>query len=408
MRNFMAATLIAVLVSVPSCSKLRTDLNLGKSRRENDYGLLKPRDNHPASGLTPNGKTIYAAGIDYPKGYDWVRDTAYGTVECKIVLFAGKERILEVEAGPGHEISPEADMFRIRQGHIYTDYSTENETVIQKDGNLLFRYGGRERIKGFLICGGKIHTLGESRDGKGFSYRIDGKAILERKEGKIVGQMGNPAYEGGALYEDEGHVYFSYTGTSAEKTELFVVMDGEPSKVGLASNTTEVFDCRIRDGKMYRIENRGEAVGNPYIICGESVKFCSRYINGKRTAFGCKILRSGETFLAGGYYNYDDSHILRVLWDRNGILETAFGALGTYVSDSSRADVTTDEGGVSIVLNGEEIRIYGSYKLFSPVCFSLSDDYYAIALSGPSPILRYNNIVYPLTINGPLTEIRVE
>ena len=263
-------------------------------------------------------------------------------------------------------------------------------------------------MKGFLLVGESVHTLGESREGKGFTYRIDGKCIFERKEGKIVGEMGNPAFEGGALYEDEGHVYFSYTGTSLEKTELFVVKDGEPSKVGLSDYTTEVFDCRIKDGKMYRIENRGEAPGNPYIICGESVKFCARYINGKRTAFGCRILRSGEDFLAGGYYNYDDSRILRALWNKNGILETAFGALGTYVSDGSRADVSTDEGGVSIILDGEEIRLFGSYRLYSPVCFTMSDTDYAIALSGPSPIIRYNETVYPLTINGPLTEVRVE
>ena len=323
MKNFVTATLIAVIVYVPSCSRMRADLHFGKSRRENDPGLVNPRQYH-GSGQTPDGKTVYASGIDYPEGYDWVRDTAYGKVKCKIVLFAGKERLRSIEAGPGQEVSPDPDMFRIRLGHIYTDYSTETETVIRKDGIELFRYPGRESLKGFLIVGDNIHTLGESRSGKGFTYRIDGKCILERKEGKIVGQMGNPAYEGGALYEDEGHVYFSYTGASLDKTELFVVKDGESSRVGIAENTTEVFDCRIRDGKMYRIENRGEAVGNPYIICGESVKFCARYINGKRIAFACRILRSGDNFLAGGYYNYDDSRILRALWDKNGIVETSF------------------------------------------------------------------------------------
>ena len=407
MKNFVTATLIAVIVYVPSCSRMRADLHFGKSRRENDPGLMNPRQYH-GSGQTPDGKTVYASGIDYPEGYDWVRDTACGRVNCKIVLFAGKERLRSIEAGPGQEVSPDPDMFRIRLGHIYTDYSTETETVIRKDGIELFRYPGRETLKGFLIVGDNIHTLGENRSGKGFTYRIDGKCILERKEGKIVGQMGNPAYEGGALYEDEGHVYFSYTGASLDKTELFVVKDGESSKVGIAEKTTEVFDCRIKDGKMYRIENRGEAVGNPYIICGESVKFCARYINGKRIALACRILRSGDNFLAGGYYNYDDSRILRALWDKNGIVETSFGTLGTYVTDSSRADVSTDDGGVSVVLDGEETRLYGSYKLFSPVCFSLSDQGFAIALSGPSPIVRYNETVFPLTLNGPLTEVRIE
>lgn len=407
MKNFIAATLIAVIVSVPSCSRLRADLHLGKSRRENDPGISDVRQNH-RSGSTHDGKTVYASGIEYPEGYDWARDTAYGKVECKIVLFAGKERLLSIDAGPGHEISPDPDMFRIRQGHIFTNYSTDSETVIRKDGTELFRYPGRERIKGFLILGESIHTLGERRDEKGFTYRIDGKCILERKEGKIIGQMGNPAYEGGALYEDEGHVYFSYTGTSNDKMDLFIVKDGEPSKVGISEYTTEVFDCRIRDGKMYRVENRGEAPGNPYIICGESVKFCARYINGKRIAFGCRILRSGEDFLAGGYYNYDDSRILRALWNKNGTQETSFGELRTYVSDSSRADISTDDSGVSIILDGEETRIHGSYKLYSPVCFTLSDDGFAIALSGPSPAVRHNETVYPITINGPLTEVRIE
>ena len=61
---------------------------------------------------------------------------------------------------------------RIREGHLYTDNLDGTETVIRRDGEELFRYPGRESLRGFLLVGGKVHTLGQNLDGDGFAYRI--------------------------------------------------------------------------------------------------------------------------------------------------------------------------------------------------------------------------------------------
>ena len=34
----------------------------------------------------PDSPVFYLAGIEYPPGYDWRRDTGYGTVECRLFL----------------------------------------------------------------------------------------------------------------------------------------------------------------------------------------------------------------------------------------------------------------------------------------------------------------------------------
>jgi hypothetical protein len=74
-------------------------------------------------------------------------------------------------------------MHRIIDGHLYTDYSSDSVTIIKKDGKPLLTYPAAEMICDFQVRGDEVHTLGHSRDGGGFSYRVNGRTILERTAG---------------------------------------------------------------------------------------------------------------------------------------------------------------------------------------------------------------------------------
>ena len=190
---------------------------------DGDYDF-KPRkyrfQTMPAPGekqqaVPPEG-ALYITCAEFPEGYDYRTDPDYGSVEATLVLFADGSRITSLAAGPGSAFSIDPDMHRVRGGHLYTDGVDGNGTVFHRDGEKIFSYEGRESVRGFMVIDNKVHTLGQSRSGGGFSYRINGQLVFSRKEGYILGDMSYPSPEGGALRTDgkdsDGmpKIYFSY------------------------------------------------------------------------------------------------------------------------------------------------------------------------------------------------------
>ena len=113
----------------------------------------------PADGVQSSGEgqpqeagiSYYLAAAVYPDGYDWLKDPQYGSVDCEILLLEEDgDEVLRFQTGHEYGISTDADMIRCSGAHVFTDYSTEGETVIGRDGEEIFRYPGREMLKGFL------------------------------------------------------------------------------------------------------------------------------------------------------------------------------------------------------------------------------------------------------------------
>ena len=63
-------------------------------------------------------------------------------------------------------------------------------TVIKKNGKYLFSYPGREMMIGMHADSSGVYTLGQSRRGKGFSFRRDGGLLFENAKGDLLGQIG--------------------------------------------------------------------------------------------------------------------------------------------------------------------------------------------------------------------------
>ena len=119
----------------------------------------------------------YMTALDYQNGYDWRADTARESVKCSLIVYADGKQIMKVPVGEEYETGADVDMHRIAGGHLYTDYSTSEETIIKRDGRLLFRSPGPEAIHGMCVSGDDVYTLGQSRNGEGFSFRKNGKSF---------------------------------------------------------------------------------------------------------------------------------------------------------------------------------------------------------------------------------------
>lgn len=170
--------IIASLMAVCSCGLSET----GQSQRPAGDGSWR----NPAfsnDSTSTDRKRCYVTGLDYPDGYNWRSDTENGTVKCSLVVFRDGIPAMKIPVGHEYNVSPDPDMHRVIKGHLYTDYSTDGQTVIKKDGQEIFRYQGREMILGMAVSDGDIYTLGQPRQGEGFTYRRNGEPLVQRTAG---------------------------------------------------------------------------------------------------------------------------------------------------------------------------------------------------------------------------------
>lgn len=199
---------------------------------------------------------VLICGAEYPQAYDWKRDTAYGRVTADMVLFRDGERTLTISTGGSSGLSPHPDMhYLMDDGHLYSQGQPGSSTRLFRDGKEFITYKGYELIRGLAVVGDDIYTLGQSRSGEGFSYRKNGKALLSRSSGHIVGQMNsNPHYPTGALYTDSGQLHFSYWEQKDDGQYLWtLVTDGVEKQLHFKCSPSELFDIRVIDGDVYRL-----------------------------------------------------------------------------------------------------------------------------------------------------------
>ena len=325
-----------------------------------------PRDSHePAThrrdsvlpDAPPPGEHVYLTAVRFPDGFAWDLDTCAVDGEVWIDLYRDGEIVRSIPAGP----SVHADMHRYLGGHLYADHSTDTETVVFRDGAELFRFENREALQGFLVREDGVHTLGQDRDGDGFTYRVDGRTVFRSETGTVLGSPDAPGAPGGALTEYGEDVYYAYCLTSERGKEYQVMRNAERHLTfPVADGTREVL---IADGKVSRLRSKSrgglvlEVDGKEFrlgIGGGETCLWsrlvpweddvaalvCARNADGKKyylkTALGKSFSpSSGETvsdLLCDGIrmgWTVTDGRggLLRVRWSDGGVTEGTGGCL---------------------------------------------------------------------------------
>ena len=325
-----------------------------------------PRSSHePGAGWrradsiasAPSGEHVYLTAVRFPDGYAWDLDTCAVDGEVWIDLYRDGERVRSIPAGA----SVHPDMHRYVGGHLYTDYSTAAETVVSRDGAELFRFEGREALRGFLVREDGIHTLGQDRDGDGFTYRIDGRIVYRSETGMLLGSPDGAGAPGGALTEyGEDDVFYACCLPTERGKEYHVMRNAERFRTfPIGDGTREIL---VVDGIVSRVQSkpRGlvlEVDGKAFPLGlggGESCLWCrmaawngdilalicAKGTGGKRyflqTADGQRFTpASGETvsdLLSDGKrmgWTVSDGKgsLLRVRWSDGGVTEGTGGYL---------------------------------------------------------------------------------
>ena len=242
MRKLIGTLGLALLAA--AC--IRDPLFPGTSRNSHEPGAGRRTDS-TGTDTRPPEEHVWLTAVRFPDGFAWDLDTCAVDGEVWIDLYRDGEMVRSQPAGA----SVHPDMHRYTGGHLYTDWSTDTETVLSRDGAELFRFEGREAIRGFLVREDGVHTLGQDRDGSGFTYRIDGRTLYRSETGAVLGGPDAPGAAGGALTEYGEDVFYVCCLPSERGKEYHVMRNAERYQSFPTSEWT--LDVLFSGGKVARV-----------------------------------------------------------------------------------------------------------------------------------------------------------
>lgn len=343
--------------------------------------------------------TTYVTAFDYPDGYDWRLNQEKGSVRCSLVVFADKKPVLKVPVGDVYCVSDDPDMHRVIDGHLYTDYATDDRTIIKKDGKPYISYEGRESIVDMCVYKDSVYTLGQKRNEKGFSYRVNGRIVLERESG----------YPFGRLVCSTGDMSFAFAepvSTSGEKTErYYYYAGGTVRQTALREDVRKVWDVWVHEGEVCYLASL-TGVSEPVMVSNQGLKglpvpYGTSVVSGRM--FGVGDVMGAEMMLAS------ESSLSSALW-LDGRLYRSF-ASGMTVSS-----IWTGQEGVACALNagsvseeglifrmGETYRIPAGFVCLGSSPINVADGMLTAGLSslvGDRPLLWEDGVTEELDVNG--------
>lgn len=358
------------------------------------------------SGSADSDKTVtYVTAVEYPEGYDWRVDMEKGSVKCSLVVYADGLPMMKVPVGDMYETSSDPDMHRMESGHLYTDYSTDSETVIKKDGREVIRYPGREMICGLLVEGDDVHTLGHPRQGEGFTYRINGEAVVRRDAGRSFSR----------LYRDGTSICFAFSEPVASVRDTisryYHVADGNISQAAVREDVRKVWDVMSLDGE---ISYLASVVGISAPVLFRSGRMCALDMPDGSAMLTCRMVSDGEEICVEGLYMRPRKPVTSGLWDSSG--KACLFEDGMTVSS-----ICMNGNGVCCVLNGASARLKGViYRCgeisYMPVGYAsvgsspamVVDGIFHVglsSLSGGKPVIWKDGNISQLDMNGYISTI---
>ena len=246
----------------------------------------------------------YAVGVDYPDGYDWRSDMQSASVRCSLVVFWDGSPMVRIPVGDEYEVSSDPDMHRLIEGHLFTDFVTDSETVVKKDGLLLFRYPGRETIAAMLCDGDEVYTLGIPRDGGGFSFRRNGETVLHRENG----------YPFESLQLDSGKICFSFCepvrDSDGVSDRYFTVKDGIVERLHPLADIDKIHDVVFHQGNVIYI---GSTRKDEHVLVHEGDRKLLKNVSYKKMG-AASVHMAGDTPWEICVFPVDGEHLRYGLW----------------------------------------------------------------------------------------------
>lgn len=400
MRKLTGFFLLAVLLTACQPTLFDSFPSSLRTRRSEATRLVAGED---STAAPPGMPDIYVTALSFPEWADWRAGDERG---AQVLLLKNGKRIANVPSGGGFE------RHRFREGHLWTDRTDGQQTILYRDGEEVFRFPGEELFLGFCVQDGRVHTLGQRPGGEGFSYRLDGKELYTSPTGTLLGSPSDREWPGGAFSENLHYVYgLPFKNGSQELWEYRVMQGVTPVKTVPAGGAEAVFDLRFWKGHLYRSERR---TGGSYcLVKDESYQTLPL----ETPVHLCKLVPDGEDLLVKGYTERSSTPYFQY-WLRNasGIrygVNTNVRIYDFYVCDDEIVYITLDDKSrVSGICRNNQWQPLTShaYTLATPLCCDYKGGVFAAALSsadGQEHLLWINNKSERLLFNGYFTSLQI-
>lgn len=348
------------------------------------------------------GKSLYVTGVEYPDGYDWWKH--YGPPPRGTVLFLMKdgERTVEIELDGG--MSVDADMHRCLDGHLYTDSVTEAETVLEKDGEEIFRFDGREMISSMLVSGEDIYTLSVPRTGEGWFYRKNGEIVLYKG-------TGSPLPLG--LHFDGDSVCFAYEdriqSVPYDIIKYFYVVDGVSRAIPVPDDLVSVEDAILSGGELYYIAFRKNI--QPAVLT-KGMDGQTYDLSLLETMSGCRFLENKGAIFTYAKARYGESSTAN-FWKMTKSVASYHPSLNALAWDTDGTDVYAvcvekGVGDASFYRNSDFQEFADGYSAVYPKIIAVCDGRYCVAVMGTKdykPALWLDGKLLEYDFNGVFTSV---
>ncbi len=350
------------------------------------------KDNPVSDEAEAVSKTLYVTAVEYPDGIDWRKDIGYDIEGSKLFLTLEEERIVELNVGYDECVAIDADMHRCIDGHLYTDFSTDTETVVKVDGVEAYRYSGREMIVSIYVQDDKIYTLCAPRDGtKILYYRCNGERLLYRS--------GEPV---GGLYDDDGDIVFTSKDGSSGSYTYYMFVNGISYTLYFDSSVKEVYDVRRINQDINYIASTSDgivAIGSETVVnLGESP--------------------SNSDVVLGIYYDGKDRFYAGSIGDVGGVWQEGENSMlcdgsitGFNLCGNSYICVIKDASNeaVSICCDGKTYPWPTGTELLYDSCVATDGISHTVGLiestGGNPPVIWEDGTLKNFTINGFITHV---
>ena len=306
----------------------------------------------------------------------------------EIVLFRDLEEIASAPAGD----NPDPDRHRAIAGHLWSDALEGKETVVFRDGEEYLRWSGEELFVGFTLKDGALHTLGQRPGSQGFCYRVDGKEVFSDPSGRVTGSL-----------QDWDGICYCYgipmqhgSATSWE----YRIMKGAETVMTIADDQAgTVLDICVFDGRVYRVERRGDDV------CFVSPRGVFKYGDASRVS----IVRVGGDVCVRGHNPAGTA-----CWYRHNSKVLAWEeAAELYYDGSLRVWWTLEDGLIGQMYVGKTTLDIAPrrYSVATPACAGFSGPTFCAALTntiGQDHLIVTETTVTPFNMNGTITSVSLE
>ncbi len=367
----------------------------------------------PGAGISQGStesirKTVwYLTGMDYPEGYDWRADAEVGMVKCSLVVYANGVPMMKAPVGDAYETSSDPDMHRVIDGDLYTDYSSDSTTVIKKNGKLLFRYPGREMMVGMAVEGDAVYTLGQSRSGRGFSYRKNGEILFEHPSGRLFDHFEKSA--AGVFFAYSEEILFS--GRLIER--YYVYSEDSVRQIAVREDVKKVWDVAVTDGTVRYLASL-VGISNPVLIHGDDSMAVLDVTKGCSVK-SCRFV-PGLHDVVEGVVRQPTGAMSSYIW-RSSSVDTMF-PLGLMVSaicsweDGICCTLTRQKEGLGMISRcGELFQVPVGYSVMGASPIAVVDGILHVGLTSSiegRPAVWKDGEVHPLDFNGFISNITAD